>query len=104
MCFSKLMLLLLILFTCYIVGARFSFAVKMAASKEIALRKSDMMDLQVLRDALNTLQGDEAEKLINIILEIEAGKMDRETIQEVVAEYEARLEVLSKQLGQQEDQ
>ena len=46
------------------------------------------MDIDVLRDALETLQGDEAEKLKTIIHEIEEGKMDREAIFKVVEKYE----------------
>ena len=72
----------------YPTGARLSFAIKMSPSKEIALRKSTIMDIDVLRDALETLQGDEAEKLKTIIHEIEEGKMDREAIFKVVEKYE----------------
>ncbi|KAL9988716.1 hypothetical protein ACROYT_G003194 [Oculina patagonica] len=79
-------------------GARFSFAVKMSPSKEIALRKSNMMEIDVLEEALETLQGDEAEKLKNTIHKIKEGKMDRETVFKVVDEYESRLEEMRKQL------
>ena len=70
----------------------------MSPSKEVALRKSNMMDVEVLHEALETLQGDEAEKLKNTIQEIKEGKMDREAILKVVDEYETRLEEQRKQL------
>ncbi|XP_078342425.1 uncharacterized protein LOC144628228 [Oculina patagonica] len=79
-------------------GARFSFAVKMSPSKEIALRKSNMMEIDVLEEALETLQGDEAEKLKNTIHQIKEGKVDRETVFKLVDEYESRLEEMRKQL------
>ena len=77
-------------------GARLSFAIKMSPSKEVALRKSTMIDIDVLHDALEILQGDEAEKLKTIIHEIEEGKLDRETIFKVVEKYETQLELLRK--------
>ena len=70
----------------------------MSPSKEVALRKSNMMDIEVLHEALETLQGDEAEKLKNTIQEIKEGKMDREAILKLVDEYETRLEEQRKQL------
>ena len=71
----------------------------MSPSKEIALRKSTMMEIDVLHDALEILQGDEAEKLKTIIHEIEEGKLDREAIVKVVAKYETQLELLRKHLA-----
>ena len=71
----------------------------MSPSKEIALRKSIMMDIDVLHDVLEILQGDEAEKLKTIIHEIEEGKLDREAIFKVVAKYETQLELLRKHLA-----
>ena len=70
----------------------------MSPSKEIALRKSIMMDIDVLHDVLEILQGDEAEKLKTIIHEIEEGKLDREAIFKVVAKYQTQLELLRKHL------
>ena len=70
----------------------------MSPSKEIALRKSTMMDVEVLRDALQILPGEEAEKLKTIIHEIEEGKLDREAVFKVLERYEARLELLRKHL------
>ena len=49
------------------------------------------MDTEVFYEALETLQGDEAEKLINIIQDIEDGKMDRDTMEQLVHEYEEKL-------------
>lgn len=72
-------------------GARYSFAVKMSPSKEIAERKSTAMDLHVLYEVLATLHGAEAEKLTNIIQDIKDGKVDRETMERVLREYEAML-------------
>lgn len=77
-------------------GARLSFAIKMSPSKEISLRKSTMMEIEVLHEALETLQGDEYEKLKKIIHEIMEGKMDQKAIFKVVEEYETRLELLRK--------
>lgn len=68
-----------------------SFAVKMSPSKAIADRKSTSMDTEVFYEALETLQGDEAEKLINIIKDIEDGKMDQDTMEQLVHEYEEKL-------------
>jgi len=68
----------------------------MSPSKEIALRKSTMMEIKVLHEALETLQGDEYEKLKKIIHEIMEGKMDQKAIFKVVEEYETRLELLRK--------
>ena len=70
----------------------------MSPSKEIALRKSTMMDVEVLRDALEILQGNEAEELKTIIHEIEEGKLDREAIFKVVEKYETQLELQRKHL------
>ena len=58
-----------------------------------------MMDIDVLHDVLEILQGDEAEKLKTIIHEIEEGKLDREAIFKVVAKYETQLELLRKHLA-----
>ena len=58
-----------------------------------------MMEIDVLHDALEILQGDEAEKLKTIIHEIEEGKLDREAIVKVVAKYETQLELLRKHLA-----
>ena len=63
----------------------------MSPSKEIAERKSTAMDLDVLYGVLETLQGAEAEKLVNIIQDIKDGKVDQETMQRVLQEYEAML-------------
>ena len=82
----------------YSTGARLSFAIKMSPSKEIALRKSTMMDVEVLRDALEILQGNEAEELKTIIHEIEEGKLDREAIFKAVEKYETQLELQRKHL------
>ena len=71
----------------------------MSPSKEIALRKSTMMEIDVLHNALEILQGDEAEKLKTIIHEIEEGKLDREAVFKVVAKYETQLELLRKHLA-----
>ena len=57
-----------------------------------------MMDIDVLHDVLEILQGDEAEKLKTIIHEIEEGKLDREAIFKVVAKYQTQLELLRKHL------
>lgn len=70
----------------------------MSPSKEIALLKSTMMDVEVLRDALEILQGNEAEELKTIIHEIEEGKLDREAIFKVVEKYETQLELQRKHL------
>ena len=72
----------------------------MAASKEIAYKKSDMMDIDVLREVLEVLQGEEAEKLKDIIQDIEEGKVDRETKENILRKYEMSLEMLRKQLGE----
>ncbi|XP_068695620.1 uncharacterized protein [Montipora foliosa] len=72
-------------------GARFSFAVKMSPSKEIADKKALTLDLDVLYELLATLQGAEERKLRNIIRDINDGKVDQETIQNILAEYERRL-------------
>lgn len=50
-----------------------------------------MMEIDVLRDVLEILQGDEAEELKTIIHEIEEGKLDQETIFKVVEKYETQL-------------
>ena len=63
----------------------------MSPSKEIAERKSTAMDLDVLYEVLTTLHGDEAEKLTNIIQDIKDGKVDRETMERILREYEAML-------------
>ena len=63
----------------------------MSPSKEIAERKSTAMDLDVLYGVLETLQGAEAEKLVNIIQDIKDGKVDQETMRRVLQEYEAML-------------
>ena len=70
----------------------------MSPSKEIALRKSTMMEIDVLHDALDILQGDEAEKLKTIIHEIEEGKLDQEAIFKVTKKYETWIELLKKDL------
>lgn len=79
-------------------GARLSFAIKMSPSKEIALRKSTMMEVDVLHEALEILQGNEAEELKTIIHQIEEGKLDREVIFKVLKKYETQLELRRKQL------
>lgn len=58
-----------------------------------------MMEIDVLHNALEILQGDEAEKLKTIIHEIEEGKLDREAVFKVVAKYETQLELLRKHLA-----
>ena len=63
----------------------------MSPSKEIAERKSIAMDLDVLYQVLATLQGPEAEKLTNIIKDIKDGKVDQETMEQILREYEAML-------------
>ena len=70
----------------------------MSPSKEIALRKSTMMEIDVLHEALKILQGDEAEELKTIIHEIEKGNLDQEAVFKVVEKYETRLELLRKHL------
>ena len=60
-----------------------------------------MLDIQVLHEALETLQGEEAEKLKSIIREIEEGKMDQETLLKVLDKYETRLEEMKKQQNHQ---
>ena len=75
----------------YSLGARFSFAVKMSPTKEIADKKALILDLEVLYELLETLQGAEERKLRNIMRDINDGKVDQETIQNILAEYERRL-------------
>ena len=71
-----------------LVGARFSFAVKLAASEETARKKADLLDIDVLYEALEVLQGEEADKLEAIIHDIEDGKMDRQTKETIIRKYE----------------
>ena len=71
----------------------------MSPSKEIALRKATMMDIDVLRDALEILQGEEAEELKTVIRDIEEGKLDREAIFKVVQKYETQLELLREHVA-----
>lgn len=70
------------------VGARFTFAVKMAPSKEIAEKKSLIVELDVLYEILDKLEGEEAINLRNIIQDILEGKVDREVVQKIMLKYE----------------
>ena len=68
-----------------------SFAVKMSPSKEIAERKAMSIEAEVFYEALESLQGAEAEKVKNIIQDIHDGKMDHNKYEQLVKEYEAKL-------------
>lgn len=70
------------------VGARFTFAVKMSPSKEIAEKKSLIVELDVLYEILDKLEGEEAINLRNIIQDILEGKVDREVVQKIMLKYE----------------
>jgi len=72
-------------------GARLSFAVKMSPSKEIAERKAMSIEAEVFYQALESLQGAEAEKVKNILQDIHDGKMDHNKYEQLVKEYEAKL-------------
>lgn len=63
----------------------------MSPSKEAANRKVIAMEVNVLYDVLKTLQGAEAEKLRNVIKDINDGKVDGETMRRLLLEYEAKL-------------
>ena len=78
-------------FFCYSSGARLSFAVKMSPSKEIAERKAMSIEAEVFYQALESLQGAEAEKVKNILQDIHDGKMDHNKYEQLVKEYEAKL-------------
>lgn len=69
------------------VGARFTFAVKMSPSKEIAEKKSLIVELDVLYEILDKLEGEEAINLRNIIQDILEGKVDREVVQKIMLKY-----------------
>ena len=76
------------LFLCVLLGARFTFAVKMAPSKEIALQKSLDLDIDPLLEALEDAEENEAVKIKKILHDIRTGKMNAEEIEEVVSKYE----------------
>lgn len=70
------------------VGARFTFAVKMAPSKEIAEKKSLIVELDDLYEILDKLEGEEAINLRNIIQDVLEGKVDREVVRKIMLKYE----------------
>lgn len=69
-------------------GARFTFAVKMAPSKEIAEKKSLIVELDDLYEILDKLEGEEAINLRNIIQDVLEGKVDREVVRKIMLKYE----------------
>lgn len=70
------------------VGARFTFAIKMSPSKEIAEKKSFIEQLDVLYEIMDKLEGDEAIELRNVIQDIYEGKVDRKMVQRIMTKYE----------------
>ena len=70
------------------VGARFTFAIKMAPSKEIAEKKSLIVELDDLYEILDKLEGEEAINLRNIIQDVLEGKVDREVVRKIMLKYE----------------
>ena len=81
-------------FLLYSSGARLSFAVKLSPSKEIAERKSLSVETDIFYEALETLQGTEVERVRNILKDLNEGKVDAETLEKLVQEYEEKLHVV----------
>ena len=81
-------------FLLYSSGARLSFAVKMSPSKEIAERKSLSVETDIFHEALETLQGTEVERVRNILKDLNERKVDAETLEKLVQEYEEKLHVV----------
>ena len=63
----------------------------MSPSKEIAERKSLSVETDIFDEALETLQGTEVERVRNILKDLNEGKLDAETLEKLVKEYEEKL-------------
>lgn len=60
----------------------------MAPSKEIAEKKSLIVELDDLYEILDKLEGEEAINLRNIIQDVLEGKVDREVVRKIMLKYE----------------
>ena len=63
----------------------------MSPSKEIAERKSLSVETDIFYEALETPQGTEVERVRNILKDLNEGKLDAETLEKLVKEYEEKL-------------
>ena len=66
----------------------------MSPSKEIAERKSLSVETDIFYEALETLQATEVERVRNILKDLNEGKVDAETLEKLVQEYEEKLHVV----------
>ena len=73
-----------------IAGARFTFAVKMAPSKEIAYEKSLVLDIDPLSQAWENADEQEAKRINQIFEDIKAGRLNEREIENIVSQYEGK--------------
>ena len=66
----------------------------MSPSKEIAERKSLSVETNIFYEALETLQETEVERVRNILKDLNEGKLDAETLEKLVKEYEEKLHIV----------